>query len=287
MKNNIWRLALTDEDDFKIYTLAEIEKEIEGKTNEEYESRTQFEYDIDEIEQELRNEAIEYDIIELASYNIYKVWRAIKAGVDVNIKNGAGYTALMEASAYNQPKIVKLLIEAKAKLDLKDKKGMTALMTATTYSRIKVVKLLIEAGAKLYLQDNLGKTALDYAKKQYNQDITALLFEGSVNNKNFEKESLPIADIINKIAKLLDSDEIEIEIVGSWLWISDDSKQYKNEIKEAGFRFSGAKKMWFYCCKTEYKASKTNIDIDKLRLKYGSEILKNKSQLQEWFLNAK
>jgi ankyrin repeat protein len=230
---------------------------------------------------------MENDIIELASYNIYKVWRAIKAEVDVNIKNEAGYTALMEASAYNQPKIVKLLIEAKAKLDLKDKKGWTALITATAYSRIKVVKLLIEAGAKLYLQDNFGKTALDYAKKQYNQDITTLLFEGSVNNKNFEKENLPIADIINKIAKLLDSDEIEIEIVGSWLWISDDSKQYKNEIKEAGFRFSGAKKMWFYCCKTEYKASKTNIDIDKLRLKYGSEILKNKSQLQEWFLNQK
>jgi len=139
------------------------------------------------------------------------------------------------------------------------------------------------------------RTALEHLKKTGDIKITTtnkysiitLLFEGSVNNKKFEKESLPIADIINKIAKLLDSDEIEIEIIGSWLWISGDSKQYKNEIKEAGFRFSGAKKMWFYCCKTEYKASKTNIDIDKLRLKYGSEILKNKSQLQEWFLNAK
>lgn len=139
------------------------------------------------------------------------------------------------------------------------------------------------------------RTVLEHLKETGDIEITTtnkysiitLLFEGSVNNKNFEKESLPIADIINKIAKLLDSDEIEIEIVGSWLWISDDSKQYKNEIKEAGFRFSGAKKMWFYCCKTEYKASKTNIDIDKLRLKYGSEILKNKSQLQEWFLNEK
>ena len=118
--------------------------------------------------------------------------------------------------------------------------------------------------------------------------IITLLFEESFDEKSQykEKENLPLADIINKIAKLLDNDEIEIEIVGSWLWISGDSKQYKNEIKEAGFRFSGAKKMWFYSCKTEYKSIKSNIDIDKIRSKYGSEILKNKSQLKKWFLNA-
>jgi len=118
--------------------------------------------------------------------------------------------------------------------------------------------------------------------------IITLLFEESFDEKSQykEKENLPLADIINKIAKLLDNDEIEIEIIGSWLWISGDSKQYKNEIKEAGFRFSGAKKMWFYSCKTEYKSIKSNIDIDKIRSKYGSEILKNKSQLKKWFLNA-
>ncbi len=119
--------------------------------------------------------------------------------------------------------------------------------------------------------------------------IITLLFEESFDEKSKykEKENLPLADIINKIAKLLDNDDIEIEIVGSWLWISGDSKQYKNEIKEAGFKFSNAKKMWFYSCKTEYKAIKSNIDIDKIRLKYGSEILKNKSQLKKWFLNVK
>ena len=170
----------------------------------------------------------------------------------------------------------------------------------TTINNISLDKHQILTSSKalesaLKLTSREVRTALEHLKKTGDIKITTtnkysiitLLFEGSVNNKNFEKENLPIADIINKIAKLLDSDEIEIEIVGSWLWISDDSKQYKNEIKEAGFRFSGAKKMWFYCCKTEYKASKTNIDIDKLRLKYGSEILKNKSQLQEWFLNEK
>ena len=119
--------------------------------------------------------------------------------------------------------------------------------------------------------------------------IITLLFEELFDEKSKykEKENLPLADIINKIAKLLDNDDIEIEIVGSWLWISGDSKQYKNEIKEAGFKFSNAKKMWFYSCKTEYKAIKSNIDIDKIRLKYGSEILKNKSQLKKWFLNVK
>jgi len=52
--------------------------------------------------------------------------------------------------------------------------------------------------------------------------IITLLFEESFDEKSKykEKENLPLADIINKIAGLLDNDEMEIEIVGSWLWRS-------------------------------------------------------------------
>jgi ankyrin repeat protein len=242
----------------------------------------------------------------------------VEAKADQNLQDENGKTALDYAKEQGNKEIVELLTPAFSFLKLP--KYITSrhwflkptlnlyvyLLSQATYqdkttiNNIVLNKHQILTSSKalesaLKLTRTEVRTALEHLKKTGDIKITTtnkysiitLLFEGSINNKNFEKESLPIADIINKIAKLLDSDEIEIEIVGSWLWISGDSKQYKNEIKEAGFRFSGAKKMWFYCCKTEYKASKTNIDIDKLRLKYGSEILKNKSQLQEWFLNAK
>jgi hypothetical protein len=236
----------------EVSTLAEIEKEIE----EEKMARLLTAKKVDLLPVKCDEEIASYRYVKLPNYILKRSWF-----VKPNSLMLYNYLLLKKSYLDRTLTSVNKLTEA---LKLTTKEIRTALKHLQETNDIEI------------------KTTTKYS-------IITLLFEESFDEKSKykEKENLPIADIINKIAKLLDNDDIEIEIVGSWLWISGDSKQYKNEIKEAGFKFSNAKKMWFYSCKTEYKAIKSNIDIDKIRLKYGSEILKNKSQLKKWFLNVK
>jgi hypothetical protein len=77
-------------------------------------------------------------------------------------------------------------------------------------------------------------------------------------------------DIINNLAHL---DGIIIEIVGSWVWISGDTKPVKDTIKENGFKYASRKKMWFYSENGPSKSRGKNT-IETIRATYGSIAVK-------------
>ena len=39
---------------------------------------------------------------------------------------------------------------------------------------------------------------------------------------------------------------IEIEVVGSWLWLSGSTYEHREEIKKLNFRYSKKHKKWYY-----------------------------------------
>jgi ankyrin repeat protein len=99
----------------------------------------------------------------------------IDAGADVNVLGpevgyDPGYswsligrfTPLM--LNYESPKVIELLLDAKADLDARDSEGRTALMLHSFFGSVQTVKLLIEAGADLNAKNNYGETALLYAQ---------------------------------------------------------------------------------------------------------------------------
>ena len=69
--------------------------------------------------------------------------RLLENGVDINAKNGDGYTALMDASSKGNLEKVKLLIENGANIEVKDNKGDTALILASYCRRLEIIKYLV------------------------------------------------------------------------------------------------------------------------------------------------
>jgi curved DNA-binding protein CbpA len=64
---------------------------------------------------------------------------------------------------------------------------------------------------------------------------------------------------------------VSIEICGAWLWVSGDTKPFKEQFKEVGLRFGGTKKAWYWYpegYQPKHKGSKGN--LDSIRDKYGS-----------------
>jgi ankyrin repeat protein len=70
---------------------------------------------------------------------------------------------------------VQLLLEAGVDKEVKNKFGATALMFASQWGRTGIVNLLLKAGADKEAKNKNGKTALDYARINHRTEATALL----------------------------------------------------------------------------------------------------------------
>jgi len=75
-------------------------------------------------------------------------------------------------------------------------------------------------------------------------------------------------DAINAI---IDLEGIIIEICGTWVWLSGETKKHKEIIKKAGFFWARKKKMWYFR-PADYKSkSYGKYSIDRIRDIYGSK----------------
>ncbi|MBR0234443.1 MAG: ankyrin repeat domain-containing protein [Synergistaceae bacterium] len=107
-----------------------------------------------------------YINIKLFSGSAQEVITAIKYGVDVNVKDNDGSTALIRAAREGKAENVKVLIDAGADVNAKDKTGYTALMIAADWGRAEIINILIDAGADVKIKNYFGKMAVDYAREE-------------------------------------------------------------------------------------------------------------------------
>ena len=77
-----------------------------------------------------------------------------------------------------------------------------------------------------------------------------------------------------KINAIINLDGITIEIVGLWIWITGNTYQVKQAIKEAGFYFASKKIAWYW--RPEHAAGgRGKHSLDELKIKYGCERVLN------------
>jgi ankyrin repeat protein len=122
------------------------------------------------------------------SGNNNKVKEFIKSGIDINMKDKDGRTALMNAVMNNFLMVVITLIDAGANPNLQDKDGRTALMMASTN---KIMDKLFEAGADVNIKNLDGNNFL----------VDRLDYFGSLDDKIiyfFEKLVSKGIDLKNK-----------------------------------------------------------------------------------------
>jgi ankyrin repeat protein len=96
---------------------------------------------------------------------IDKVRYLLDGGMDVNVADAYGNTALMAAVSNGQSEIVDMLLSRGAKVDAVNKEKLTALMGAAVKGDYELVDKLLKAGAKVNVKNNEGETALFLAVK--------------------------------------------------------------------------------------------------------------------------
>ena len=75
-----------------------------------------------------------------------------------------------------------------------------------------------------------------------------------------------------KVVEALLKLDLIVELCGSWLWISGDTKPHKEKLKAAGCRWSSSKKMWYWRHQEDGCSwSKGKKTMGEIRFKYGSQ----------------
>ena len=81
-------------------------------------------------------------------------------------------------------------------------------------------------------------------------------------------------EFMNIIEKLMFIPDITVELCGSWIWVSGNTKDHRELLKELTFRYSSNKKMWYYQRDGKRKWHKKAWSIQEIRTAYGSKVYK-------------
>jgi len=112
---------------------------------------------------------------------------SLAAGMEVNVKNENGMTALVAASAKGQKEIAAVLLAHKADVGSSAADGFTPLMLAVAKGNAELAILLIEGGALLHERVPVFQSAgweddiLMFATKRGNARMVRLLLEAGAN----------------------------------------------------------------------------------------------------------
>lgn len=103
--------------------------------------------------------------------------------------------------------------------------------------------------------------------------------EGTTYQKTGEQATTEtpeqFADIINKVIFF---DGVKVEIIGSWVWLTGKTLEYKDEIKAAGFFWSRSKKAWYYNGDTKRTHRRGHYSMDGLRDHWGAETVRKEQR---------
>ena len=92
--------------------------------------------------------------------------------------------------------------------------------------------------------------------------------EGETYSKDTTETPHEFIHIINVLTRLID---IEVEICGTWIWVSGNTKPHKKVLKELKFRYAHKKQAWYYHTEPYRKRSKRELTLDEIRDMFGSE----------------
>ncbi|XP_008567328.1 PREDICTED: ankyrin repeat and SAM domain-containing protein 3 isoform X2 [Galeopterus variegatus] len=101
--------------------------------------------------------------------------------LDLNKKNGGGWTALMYASYIGHDTIVHLLLEAGVSVNVPTPEGQTPLMLASSCGNESIAYFLLQQGAELEMKDIQGWTALFHCTSAGHQQMVKFLLDSGAN----------------------------------------------------------------------------------------------------------
>lgn len=92
-----------------------------------------------------------------------------------------------------------------------------------------------------------------------------------------KKEFKTPKEYMNIINKLIIFPDIQIDIIGNWIWVSGETKPIKEILKSLNFKWHDVRKCW-YLKFTTFKSTLCNLNFDELQEMYGGQRFNTKKE---------
>ncbi len=99
-------------------------------------------------------------------------------------------------------------------------------------------------------------------------------FNGVIDGANHQDCGNQINTALNAITGL----GFTIEICGTWVWISGDTKPHKDVLKEAGFKWAPKKMLWYFRPENYKCRRHQSWSMGKIYNKYGRDVIKDEQR---------
>lgn len=80
------------------------------------------------------------------------------------------------------------------------------------------------------------------------------------------------------LQQIISFSNINIEIVGCWIWVDGATYEYKDSLKTLGFKWAREKKKWYYHTEVFKKRSNKKLSMEDIRNYYGSTEVQTESR---------
>lgn len=102
--------------------------------------------------------------------------------------------------------------------------------------------------------------------------------EGKTYTKETNETPEQFADLIKTLTKF---NGCLVELIGSWIWVSGNTKEYKDQLKELHFRWSSKKAAWYFHEGEYHKKNGKVYDLNHIREMYGTTQYENEQKVIE------
>ena len=151
---------------------------------------------------------------------------------------------------------------------------VSGLFDTTTIKELDDLKKQYYSLAKKYHPDTGGtKEQFQALQKEY-QILFKQILSGSSLNTDQKKNEIELDEAIRKIVDtIITIPDLNIELIGKWLWVTGFTFPYRKELKAAGLTYISQRIAWVY---KGVKSRGRGGDMDEIRAKYGSTPIKPK-----------
>ena len=94
--------------------------------------------------------------------------------------------------------------------------------------------------------------------------------KGTAGSAEAQAQSTEVPEMFKKIINgLVGCDGVQIDIVGTWVWLTGNTYAHKDKIKQLGFKWANKKKAWYWHSPEEKKSTHSKKTLDEIKQKYG------------------